>query len=83
MKISCWNIRGFNKPLKQKCVQSMIKTRKLDIVCLLETKMDLEALNTALRLRFNGLAYLHNLSFHTKIRVLLLWNASVAICISD
>lgn len=56
----------------------MIKSHKLDIVCLLETKMDMDALNTALRTRFNGMACLHNLSFNNKIRVLLLWNTSVA-----
>lgn len=76
MKICCWNIRGFIKPLKQKCVQSLIKTHNLDIVCLLETKLELEALNK-IQLRFNGMSFLQNFS-SSKIRFLLLWNANVA-----
>lgn len=39
----------------------MIKSHKLDIVSLLETKMDVDVLNTALRLRFNGMAFLKQL----------------------
>lgn len=56
----------------------MIQSHKLDMICLLETKMDLEALNTALRHRFNGMACLHNFSFHNNIHVILLWNNNVA-----
>lgn len=78
MKIECWNIRGFNKPLKQKCVQSLIKKQNLDMLCLLETKMDTVALNKALGLRFSGMSCLSNSDFHNKIRIMLLWNACVA-----
>lgn len=73
MKMCCWNIRGFNSPLKQKCVQNMIKNHNLDMVCLLETKLDLVALNKATNLRFNGMSFIHNMS-SSNIRVLLLWN---------
>lgn len=68
---------GLTKPLKQKCVQSLIKTHNLDMICLLESKMEVVALNKALKLRFNGMSCLHNL-FSPKIRVILLWNNSVA-----
>lgn len=77
MKISCWNIRGFYKPLKQKSVRSLTKSHKLVVVCLLESKMNLEALNQATRLHFSKMSFLYNLS-SLKIRVLILWDARVA-----
>lgn len=55
----------------------MIKTHKLDMICLLESKMDVETLTNALKLRFQGMSCIHNLS-SPKIRVILLWNNSVA-----
>lgn len=40
MKIACWNIRGFHKPLKQKSVRELMVTRKIDVFGILESKFD-------------------------------------------
>lgn len=74
MKIACWNIRGFNKPLKQKSVQAMVKLHNLDILCLLETKLDIAALDKFQRIRFTGMSCINNFAYSTKIRIALFWN---------
>lgn len=40
MKIGEWNIRGFNSPLKQNRVKEFIKRHDIDVMGILETKLD-------------------------------------------
>lgn len=39
MKISCWNVRGANDPLKQSEIKKFIKRNKIDIMGLMEVKV--------------------------------------------
>lgn len=48
MKIACWNVRGFHKPLKQGSVQTLVN--KIDIFGLLESKFDGRALESMLQI---------------------------------
>ncbi|XP_073020815.1 uncharacterized protein [Primulina eburnea] len=87
MKLACWNVRGFHKPLKQKSAQSIMTTHKLDIFGILESKFDEKALNAMLRLRFRGMNAIHNFQFSIKGRIFVLWNSTTVdldvICMSD
>lgn len=39
MNIITWNVRGLNRPSKQREVKSMIKLHKIGLVCLIETRV--------------------------------------------
>lgn len=39
MNLLVWNVRGLNHPSKQKEVQSMIRTKKIGLICLIETRV--------------------------------------------
>ncbi|KAJ6926605.1 hypothetical protein NC651_010884 [Populus alba x Populus x berolinensis] len=39
MLIRCWNVRGLNSPLKQHEVVNLMRKHKLDVCCLVETKL--------------------------------------------
>jgi exonuclease III len=39
MKILIWNIRGLNKPLKQREIKKMVSRLNISIVCLVETRV--------------------------------------------
>lgn len=39
MNVLVWNIRGINKPLKQKEVKKMVARLKVSIICLVETRV--------------------------------------------
>jgi len=52
MKISSWNIRGFNMPLKQIGLRSFMKMQHVDIMGVLETKLNHGKLSQVLRFKF-------------------------------
>ena len=74
MKIACWNIRGFNKPLKQNGVKSFIKKHQVDVMGVLETKLNLDKLARVLKNKFQGWVQINNFDTHAAGRILLLWN---------
>ena len=39
VKILSWNVRGVNNPEKRKSIKQFIKDERVDLVCLLETKV--------------------------------------------
>ena len=39
IKILSWNVRGVNDRNKRKLIKALIRSQKVDLVCLLETKM--------------------------------------------
>ena len=39
IKILSWNVRGANDSEKRKIIKSIIKSNKVDVVCLQETKI--------------------------------------------
>ena len=39
LRLLSWNVRGANDYEKRKVIQTFIKDQKVDLVCLLETKM--------------------------------------------
>ena len=39
LKILSWNVRGANDRNKRKVIKALIKSQKVDVVCLQETKI--------------------------------------------
>ncbi|XP_073033909.1 uncharacterized protein [Primulina eburnea] len=74
MKIACWNIRGFHKPLKQKSVQTLFGSHKIDVFVILESKLDEKTNMNLMRIRFGGMKVTHNFLLNNKGCVLVFWN---------
>ncbi|XP_057953041.1 uncharacterized protein LOC131147481 [Malania oleifera] len=68
-----WNIRGFNKPLKQNGVLDFIRKNKVDVLGLLETKLSMTTLDNLMKRKFQNWNQINNFSLH-KGRILVLWN---------
>lgn len=76
MKIATWNIRGFNKPLKQNEVKTLIQKHTIDICGLLETKLNANRLDFVMRSKFAEFNQVNNFHLHGCGRMLVLWNPS-------
>lgn len=74
MKLACWNIRGLHKPLKQRSVQSLVGTHKIDIFGILESNFDEKALLNMMRLCFRGMQDVQNFLVIAKGRIFVVWN---------
>lgn len=74
MKIACWNIRGFHKPLKQRSVRSLLGAHKIDIFGILESKFDKKDLDSLMRIRFPGMQVINNFDSNSRGRILVIWN---------
>ncbi|XP_073060321.1 uncharacterized protein [Primulina eburnea] len=74
MIVACWNVRGLHKPLKQKSVQSLMHTRKIDVIGILESKLDEQSLSSMMRIRFPGMKVIHNFCLNTRGRICVVWN---------
>ncbi|GAB2290815.1 hypothetical protein Dimus_038123 [Dionaea muscipula] len=52
MNLSCWNIRGFNKALKQEEMKKHLHSFYIDIMAVLETKIRIDILDSLMRMKF-------------------------------
>lgn len=76
MKIASWNVRGFNKLLKQKNAQGMIKNI-LSIFGLYEVKIKEQIIDRIMETKFSGMSFIHNFHLCDKSRILVMWNNSM------
>lgn len=77
MKFLIWNIRGLNKPFKQKEIVKMTRRLKLSILCLVETHVKQE---NALRIKQFMLPrwdWVSNYCSHWSGRIWICWDPSV------
>ena len=74
MTLLIWNVRGFNDPLKQKRVVARIRSLKIQIVCLLETRVKENNSQVIIARHFQGWKWLHNYSSAYNGRIWILWN---------
>ena len=61
-------------PLKHNGVNHLIKNQSIDVLGLLETKLNQEKLSWILRRKFQGWACVSNFDVHAAGRILVLWN---------
>ncbi|XP_074312824.1 uncharacterized protein LOC141648211 [Silene latifolia] len=76
MIIASWNIRGFNKAVKQVEVVKYLSENKVDILGLLETRVKKNKANRILRNKFRNFDSYCNYQSHDNGRIWLLWNPS-------
>ncbi|XP_073151778.1 uncharacterized protein [Henckelia pumila] len=75
MKIASWNMRGFNKPLKQRHVQGVLKKYNLSVLGLLEVKVNVNLMDRMIDTKFTGMSFLHNFHMCTNSRILVMWDS--------
>lgn len=78
--IAAWNIRGFNHYDKVLCFKRLIQSHKLDLVCILENRINSNSLldpyfESSHSLYANE-ANCNNFDFNTSGRIWIKWNAS-------
>lgn len=78
MKIAAWNIRGMNQPLKQNGVRHFTKHYNIDVMGILETKLDQPKLLRVMRNKFT-ISQVNKFSTHQAGRILILWDSSKVI----
>ncbi|XP_038996811.1 uncharacterized protein LOC120121548 [Hibiscus syriacus] len=73
MIICFWNIRGFNNPLKQNKVLQRAAQNKVDILCLLETRVKLEKSKEIIETKLDNWNVISNYEFAINGRISVLW----------
>ncbi|XP_074302880.1 uncharacterized protein LOC141637214 [Silene latifolia] len=76
MIISTWNIRGFNKAIKHSEVVSFLRTNKVDIIGILETRVKQNKAKKIIKAIFCRYNSFCNYNKHQNGRIWLLWNPS-------
>ncbi|XP_073149148.1 uncharacterized protein [Henckelia pumila] len=75
MKIASWNMRGFNKPLKQRHVQGVLKKYNLSVLGILEVKVNVNLVDRMMDTKFPGMSFMHNFHMCTNSRILVMWDS--------
>ena len=77
-KMGTWNIRGLNSSHKQIEVDKLIKDNKLDLICLVETKIRRNNLENVKSMCFYQWEYVHNCPMEGGVaRVIVGWNPKI------
>jgi exonuclease III len=74
MIVHCWNVRGLNSPLKQHEVYSLMKSKKLDVCGLLETKLSLAKVACMHKLRLKTWQFVSNAEAAAYAHIVVFWN---------
>jgi len=76
MICACWNIRGFSLPLKHNGVRHLIKEHKIDVLAILESKINKQKLDWIMKVKFPGWMQVNNFEQHDAGRIIVMWNPS-------
>jgi len=60
MIIASWNIRGFNLPLKHQAMQSFLRSKEVNVMAILETKLNNVSIGEIMRRKFGEWKFIHN-----------------------
>nr|TKS13554.1 hypothetical protein D5086_0000053070 [Populus alba] len=74
MIVHCWNVRRLNSPLKQHEVAGLMKSKKLDVCGLLETKLSLAKVACIHKLRLKTWQFVSNVEATAYARIVVFWN---------
>lgn len=69
-----WNVRGCNKPFKQKEIKLFLSKTKIDICALVETRVKIKNFKKVQQKNFRGWESLHNYNNAYNGRVWVCWN---------
>lgn len=74
MRILIWNVRGCNKPFKQKEIKILLQTNKVDVAVLLETRVKSEKAKKIVSKMFRGWNNIHNYGYAGNGRIWINWD---------
>ena len=74
MSVSSWNVRGMQQPNRHATIVDVIRSNKVDVMGLLETKMEASCLNFFLENYFPHWRSANNFHAIPGGRMLLIWN---------
>ncbi|KAK9667762.1 hypothetical protein RND81_13G009700 [Saponaria officinalis] len=74
MIVCAWNVRGCNSPLKLKEVSDLLRSRRIDVMGILETRIHELNSSRLIRSFFGGLAVFCSYNDQRKGRIWLVWN---------
>lgn len=77
MKIMCWNVRGCNKPFKQKEIKNFLLHHKVDVCALIETRVKVNQFPKAFAKIFKCWQAFHNHDHASNGRIWLAWNPKI------
>lgn len=75
MKISSWNIRGLNDPIKQHEVRQFLMQNHIDIITIVEVKVRLNKVEKVAKNTFPRWKVVHNTGIEVIPRKWCRWNA--------
>ena len=78
VSMASWNVRGLNRPLKQKEVRQVVKDNKLSLCAILESHVDVAQLFSICKSVFKNWDWTSNGSHCNKgTRIILGWDPSI------
>ena len=72
MIIASGNIRGFNLPLKHHAMQSFLHSKEVNVMAILETKLNKVSIEDTMKINFGDWNFIHNFSSHNADMILIL-----------
>lgn len=78
MRILLWNVRGCNKPFKQKEIRVFLHTKKVDVAVLLETRVKKEKAQKIVSKIGKGWKGINNYGTTVNGKIWVIWNPSTA-----
>lgn len=77
MKLVCWNVRGSNKPFKQKEIKHFLLKNKFEICALLETRVKVDKFKKASSVMFRDWPVIDNYDAAPNGRIWVAWNPRI------
>ena len=74
MICASWNIRGFSLALKQNGVRHVIKEHRVDVLAILDSKVNVPKLDWIMKVKFPGWKQVNNFDQHAAGRICVIWN---------
>lgn len=72
-----WNIRGFNKTIKQEVVRSWVRKNNLQFGCVIETRVKERKSEEIIKAVFDGWDSITNYEYHNLGRIWVVWKQNV------
>ncbi|CAH9115366.1 unnamed protein product [Cuscuta europaea] len=80
-KFLVWNVRGLNKASKHNLIGYYINSNNIGLVCFLESKMTLAALNNYILNKWPGWIFKNNFDLIGGGRMVIMWNPTLINCV--
>lgn len=74
MKFLVWNVRGLNDLSKQREVRNMVRRLRVDVVCLIETRVKVEKVDKITEAMLPEWGIFSNYEFNPLGRIWVCWN---------